>query len=295
MVTGSESLSWFQWHFHPDIVVGVLLLESFYLLGVGPLRRRYHLADAAPSRHVVLFSLGVLVLYLALTSPIHHLADEFLFSAHMVQHILLLLVVPPLLLTGTPTWLLRPLIRSPIVLTVGRFLTRPIVAFAIFTIALSLWHIPALYDLALRNETAHILEHLFFISSAVIMWWPVMSPLPELPRAGYPVQMVYLFSLTIPMGFIGAAITFSQRVLYTWYDTVPRLWGLSVISDQQIGGLITKVPGALVFMGVMIFVFFKWYDYDQNMKSDTKGEFDPLTEDTSSSGSASKDIGVTSF
>ena len=295
MATGSDSLFWFQWHFHFDIVVGVLLLEAAYLLGVGPLRRRYGLADAAPSRHVLFFSMGVFLLFVTLTSPIHHLADEFLFSAHMVQHVLLLLVIPPLLLAGTPTWLLRPLIRGPIVLAAGRFLTHPFVAFAIFTIVLSLWHIPALYDLALRNEAAHIMQHLFFISSAIVMWWPVLSPLSALPRASYPVQMVYLFSLTIPMGFIGAAITFSQRVLYTWYDTVPRLWGLPVISDQQIGGLIMKIPGALAFMGVMAVVFFKWYNHDQNMKGDTRREFAPLTEDTSSSRSASNDNGVTLF
>ena len=289
MVTGSDSFSWFQWHFHLDIVVGVFLLEGIYLLGVGPLRKRYHLADAVPSSNVLLFSIGVLVLYVALTSPIHHLADEFLFSAHMVQHLLLMLVVPPLLLTGTPAWLLRPLVRSKIVLAVGRFLTHPLVAFAVSTGVLALWHVPALYDLALRNEPAHILEHLFFISTAVIMWWPVLSPLPELPRASYPVQMVYLFFLTIPMGFIGAAITFSQRVLYTWYDTVPRLWGLSAIADQQIGGLIMKVPGALTFMGILALVFFKWYNHDQNMTGDNRKEFAPLTEDTSSSLPASNE------
>ncbi len=287
MVTGSASLSWFQWHFHPDIVVGVILLEAVYLLGVGPLRNRYRLADAIPYRHVFLFSLGVLILFVALTSPIHHLADEFLFSAHMVQHLLLMLVTPALLITGTPAWLLRPLVRSPIVLAAVRFLTRPMVAFAISASVLALWHVPALYDLALRNEVAHILEHLTFIFSSVIMWWPVLSPLPEVPRASYPVQMVYLFSLTIPMGFIGAAITFSQQVLYPWYDTVPRLWGLSVISDQQIGGLILKIPGALTFMGVMAVVFFKWYSQDQNMEGDIRREFAPLTGDTSSSRPAS--------
>ncbi len=263
MAEPTAALSWWEWHFHPDIILGVLLLEGIYLLGIGPLRRRYGWGVAAENRQVVLFSMGVLVLFVTLTSPIHHLSDNFLFSAHMVQHLLLILVMPPLLLAGTPGWLLRPLVGSPQVLAVGRFLTHPVIAFFIFNSVLSVWHLPGLYDLTLRNEGAHIAEHLLFIAAAVIMWWPVLSPLPELPRASYPIQMVYLFSLSIPPGFIGAAITFSKEVLYPWYGTVPRLWGISALADQQIGGLIMKIPGALTFLGALTIVFFTWFNQEE--------------------------------
>ena len=256
------TFSWWQWHFHPDIVFGVVLLEGLYLLGVGPLRKRFALASSVEPRQVALFSLGVLVLYVALTGPLHELADNFLFSAHMVQHLLIVLVTPPLLLVGIPGWLLRPLIRPSLVLTAGRFLTNPLIAFLIFTAVLAAWHLPLLYDLTMSNHAAHVTEHVMFIASAVIMWWPLMSLLPELPRASYPIQMVYLFFMTLPMGFIGAAITFSHRVLYPWYDNVPRLWGLSAVADQQIGGLIMKIPGALTFMVLLVLVFFAWYNRD---------------------------------
>ena len=263
MAESQATFSWWEWHFHPDVILGVLLLEGLYLLGVGSLRRRFGWAPAVESRHVALFSLGVLVLFVALTSPIHHLGDNFLFSAHMIQHLLLILVVPPLLLLGTPEWLLRPLVHLPQVLAAGRFLTHPVIAFIIFSFVLSVWHFPALYDLTLHNHVAHISEHLLFISASVIMWWPVLSPTPELPRASYPIQMLYLFFLSLPPGFIGAAITFSQEVLYEWYGTVPRLWGISALADQQIGGLIMKIPGALTFLGALTVVFFVWFNREE--------------------------------
>ncbi len=259
MVEAQAAFSWWEWHFHPDVIVGVFLLEGLYLMGVGPWRRRYGLASEVKSGQVVLFSLGVLVLFVSLTSPIHHLADNYLFSAHMVQHLLLVLVVPPLLLAGTPDWLARPLFRPRLVLAAARFLTRPLIAFLVSSVVLSVWHLPVLYGMALSSEVGHISEHLLFVGSAVLMWWPVLSPLPEVPRASYPIQVIYLVGLTLPMGFVGAAITFSRRVLYDWYDTVPTLWGLATVLDQQIGGLIMKIVGALVFLGVMTVVFFVWY------------------------------------
>ncbi|MSQ21727.1 MAG: cytochrome c oxidase assembly protein [Dehalococcoidia bacterium] len=275
MADPQATFSWWHWHFHPDIVLGMLLLEGLYLLGIGPLRKRFALASSVETRHVALFSLGMLVLYAALTGPIHELADNFLFSAHMVQHLLMILLVPRLLLAGTPGWLLRPLVRPPLILALGRFLTNPVIAFLIFTTALSVWHLPFLYDLTLRSHAAHVTEHLMFIASAVIMWWPLMSPLPELPRASYPIQIVYLFFLSLPPGFIGAAITFSRRVLYPWYDTVPRIWGLSAIADQQVGGLIMKIPGALTFMVVLVVVFFAWYKREGDSYPDQPSENQP--------------------
>lgn len=267
-----EVLSWWEWHFHPDVILGVLLLEGAYLLGVGPLRQRYGWAAYVENRQVMMFSLGVLVLFVVLTSPIHHLSDNFLFSAHMVQHMLMILLIPPLLLAGTPGWLLRPLIRQPQVLAVGRFLTHPVIALLLFSFVLSVWHLPDLYDLTLRNHGAHILEHLLFISTAVIMWWPVLSPMPELPRANPPIQMLYLFFLSLPPGFIGAAITFSPDILYEWYGTVPRLWGISALADQQIGGLIMKIPGALTFLGVLCVVFFVWFNQEERSEQEAEGQ-----------------------
>jgi len=271
MVEAHPVFSWWEWHFHPEVILGVLLLEGLYLVGVGPWRRRYGLGSEVKSGQVALFSLGVMALFISLTSPIHHLADNHLFSAHMVQHLLLVLVVPPLMLAGIPDWLVRPLFRPRLVLAAARFFTRPLIAFLVSSMVLSLWHLPVLYNIALRSELGHISEHVMFIGSAVIMWWPVLSPLPEVPRATYPIQVIYLFGLTLPMGFIGAAITFSRRVLYDYYDTVPTLWGLTTLMDQQIGGLIMKIVGALVFLCVMTVVFFIWYYREERREAGQVG------------------------
>src|SRR5207247_3327008 len=129
---------------------------------------------------------------------LHDLSDTYLFSAHMVQHLLLTLVVAPLFVAGTPGWMLRPLLRHPRTGTLLRWVTRPIPCFAIFNVVIAAWHLPPLYNAAMNNHNIHIFEHLLFIAAAVLMWWPVLSPLPELPRLSFPGQMLYLFLMSLP-------------------------------------------------------------------------------------------------
>ena len=121
------------------------------------------------------------------------LSDEYLFSAHMFQHVLLTLIAPPLLIVGLPGWLIRPLLRINLLFRFAKLITHPILAFSIFNLMFSIWHIPSLYNLSVTNHSIHITEHLIFIVTAVIMWWPLMSNMPELPRLNYPLQMAYLF------------------------------------------------------------------------------------------------------
>ena len=176
---------------------------------------------------MTIFLVGILILFIALLSPIHELGDNYLFSAHMVQHLLLISVVCPLLLLGTPAWLLRPMLRHPRVMGAARTLTRPVVAFVLFNLVFAFWHLPVLYDLALRQQGIHILEHIMFLGAGLIMWWPILSPLPELPRSPYVVQMLYLFLQPTVPSILGAIITFSDGTLYAWYAEAPRIWGIS--------------------------------------------------------------------
>ena len=258
------SVSWTDWHAHPSIIVGVVLITAIYLLAVGPLRERFGWAEKGSSSQMVLFMSGVLVIVVALLSPLHELGDKYLFSAHMAQHLLLILVVPPLLLLGTPGWLVEKVLRSPRVLAVSRFLTRPLVAFTFFNAVLVLWHMPVLYDLTLRERDIHILEHVMFLGVAVLMWWPVLSLAKELPRATYMTQMVYLFLLPTVPGILGAVITFSDKVLYPWYAEAPRLWNISATTDQEIGGIIMWVPGGMAFLMVLIVVFLVWANQEES-------------------------------
>ncbi|OLC08103.1 MAG: hypothetical protein AUH41_09020 [Gemmatimonadetes bacterium 13_1_40CM_66_11] len=210
------------------------------------------------------------MLFLALNGPLHNLSDTYLFSAHMAQHLLLTLVFPPLLLYGTPAWVVRPLLRPRWVMAIARVVTRPLAAAVIFSAPIMIWHVPALYEAALRHHNLHIVQHLVFLATAVIMWWPVLSPVPELPRAQHLAQMLYLFLLGIPMSVTGALITLSDSVLYPFYAAAPRVGGFSPLDDQQIGGLLMWVLGGLMLWIVMTVIWFRYSVWDQRTDAETE-------------------------
>jgi putative membrane protein len=234
---------------HPSVVIGLVLLGGLYVYW-GGLR--------APRHRVAAFGAALLVIFLALNGPLHDLSDNYLFSAHMAQHLVLTLLFPPLLLFGTPAWVVRPVLRPRWVTALARVATRPLMAAALFTAPIVLWHVPRFYEAALRHHNVHILQHLVFLATAVVMWWPILSPVPELPRLPYPGQMLYVFLLGIPMSVTGALITLSDRVLYPFYAAAPRIWGIGALADQQIGGLLMWVPGGLVLWLAMTVVWFRW-------------------------------------
>jgi putative membrane protein len=252
-----EPYQW-AWSLHPSVFIGTGLLGALYFWGIGPLRRRLGLGPPAARWQVASFSAGLLVLLFALNGPMHDLSDYYLFSAHMVQHLLLTLLLPPLLIAGTPGWLLTPVLRVPAVRAVARVLTNPVVAALLYSVTIAVWHLAPFYDLMMRSHDVHIATHLMFIVAATILWWPVMSPVPELPRLGYGMGMLYLFLVGIPMQIVAAMITLSNVVLYPWYAIAPRTWGLTPLADQQLGGLLMWVPGNLwMFLAIGV-LFFKW-------------------------------------
>ena len=254
---------WTHWHGHPDVLLGLAILEGAYLLGVGPLRERYGLADSVEPRQVATFTLGVLVIFFSLLSPIHILSDRYLFSAHMLQHVLLTLVAPPLFILGTPDWLIRPLLRPNPMFRLARLATHPVPAFALFNVAFAVWHIPGLYNLSVTNHGFHIAEHILFMATAVLMWWPIASTMPELPRLSYPLQMLYLILLSIAQIIVFAPITFAREPLYQWYVDAPKVWPLSAVVDQQLGAIIMKIGGGILFMTLIIVAFFKWFNQEE--------------------------------
>ena len=254
---------WTHWHAHPEVLIGLAMLEGAYLLGVGPLRERYGLAEATDPRQVATFTLGVIVILVSFVSPLHVLSDRYLFSAHMLQHVLLTLVAPPLLIAGAPDWLLRPFLRPDLVFRLARLVTHPVPAFVLFNIVFSIWHLPALYDLSVTYHLVHIGEHLMFMGTAMLMWWPLTSNMPELPRLSYPLRMVYLFLLSIAQIIVFAPITFSRVPLYESYVDAPRILAMSAVVDQQIGAIIMKIGGGAIFLTLLIVAFFRWYSSEQ--------------------------------
>jgi putative membrane protein len=204
----------------------------------------------------------MLTLFVSLQGPIHELSDYYLLSGHMMQHLLITLIMPPLLLKGIPEWLMRSMLQSPPVLLVAKYLVSPYIAFALFNIVFAIWHVPMFYELALRDHPFHVLQHILLMVTAVITWWPVYSPTPLLPRLSLPLQIFYLFFQSIPMTVIGAVITFSGTLLYPWYAEAPRIINLSPSDDQQIGGLIMWIGGTSVILFVLTIRFFQWMEQD---------------------------------
>ena len=244
---------------HPSTVIGILALAAIYrwrvIVGA---REGQRLGRSKP----LLLAVALMVLFLSLNGWLHDLSDYYLFSAHMVQHLLLALVIAPLMIMATPGWMIRPALRYRIVASAARWVTHPLRAFAIFNVVLAAWHLPPLYNLALAEHPIHIVQHLMFLVVSVIMWWPILSPLPELPRLPYPLQMLYLFLMSIPMSIVAVYIAYADSILYPAYSSAPRIWGISPMQDQQIGGLIMWIPGGLYFFAVISVIFFRWQQRD---------------------------------
>lgn len=246
--------NWLTWSIHPSTVIGLAALAALYLWRARSIDAEHPLGVA---RKLSFFS-ALLVIFGSLNGPIHDLSDTYLFSAHMVQHLLLTMLMPPLIIYGVPGWMLRPLLRNRTVLAIARRITKPIACFVIFNLVIAVWHLPVFYNAAMANHNIHIVEHLMFMSAAVLMWWPITSQLPELPRLSYPGQMLYCFLMILPMSIIAIYISMAEQVLYPAYSVAPRISSLSPLDDQLLGGLIMWVPGGLLFMVIMTVVFFKW-------------------------------------
>jgi putative membrane protein len=253
-----EPFSWTEWRVYSDFMTGWLLLVGAYFLVVGPLRRRFRGSRPVPRRRVASFATGMALMFLALQGPMHELSDYYLFSAHMVQHLVLILLMPPFLLYGTPDWVLRPAVRVRAIGAVAAFLTLPVVSFLLNNGIFLAWHFPGPYDLMMRNHDVHVAMHLMIMATGVLLWWPIMSPLPELPRIAAPLQMIYLFLAGIPMMISAALITFSGTELYPWYVEAPRIFDISPLDDQRLGGLIMWVPGGLALWLAITVVYFRW-------------------------------------
>jgi cytochrome c oxidase assembly factor CtaG len=247
-----------EWHWEPSILIGTAIIVGLYLYAIGPSRKRYYPTEQVKANKIVAFLLGMLLMFLALVSPLDELGDTYLFSAHMVQHLFLTIIGPPLLLFGIPEWLAKPLLHNRTVFRIAKILTLPAVAFLIYNVDFWLWHAPPLYNATLENEGIHILEHLTFIGFGLLYWWPVFSPLKQgLPPLSFGGQILYLFLSGMPTVALGAGLTFLPP-LYAPYLTAPRIWGISAATDQQLGGLIMWIPGNILFIVIVSFLFIRW-------------------------------------
>jgi putative membrane protein len=252
-------------HVHLDALAVAAALEGAYLwavLRVGP--RVLHPGEPATTRRkVAWFSGGVAVILMASSWPVHDLAERYLLSAHMVQHTFISLVAPPMLLLGMPDWLLRKLLSPRPVRAVARQLFRPFVALILFNTVIVVTHWSLVMNNMLLHHPWHFVGHVVLFASAMCMWWPVVSPLPEMPTLSYPGRMLYLFLQSIVPTVPASFLTFGHTPLYSFYAAAPRIWGWSAITDQTLAGLIMKIAGGAILWAVIAVIFFKWYNLEQ--------------------------------
>ncbi|HVL98558.1 MAG TPA: cytochrome c oxidase assembly protein [Egibacteraceae bacterium] len=249
-----------SWEPHPDAWLLVVALVGGYLYALSAWGPKLAPGRRPASRNQrVCFVSGVALLWVAADWPIHHVAESYLFSVHMLQHMIFLYAVPALLILGTPGWLLRRLLRPAAVFAVARVLTRPLVALVAVNAFIAATHWPVIVNASVQSAPLHFTLHAMTIGLGVLLWWPVLSPLPELPHLSYPGRMTYLFAHSIVPTVPASFLTFSEGALYRAYAEAPRLWDfMTVVQDQQIAGLLMKIGGGLILWGTIAVLFFRW-------------------------------------
>lgn len=257
-MTARELFFFRGWEFHPSVLAGCVVFLGAYLRWVRP----------RSARQTLYFALGTAALCFALVSPLDPLGDDYLFSAHMVQHLFLWLAAPPLWLLGLPEdWTNRVLDRPGIRQAEGS-LGRPGAAWFLGIGTLWAWHLPVLYNLTLASEPVHIAEHLDFLVTGTIFWWPVLAPGRARRLAG-PGAILYLFLGGLANTALGILLTFAPLGYYPAYqhpeDELGALtlirdrWGIDPKSDLELGGLFMWVLGGLVFLWAILAVLARWY------------------------------------
>jgi len=258
---------WTTWNADWWMWLLIVATGALYALGVHRIWRASHSGAGIARWRAVAFALGWLALVVALLSPLDPLGGV-LFSAHMVQHELLMVVAAPLLAVGRPIgaflWALPPNWRQPawrITMRSGlasavAALSRPLVAWIVHAAALWLWHVPALFDASVRSELVHTAQHLSFFVTALLFWWALLKPGSE--RHGGAVAVLYVLTTAMHGSVLAALLTFSAHPWYTVYATTAPSWGLSALEDQQLGGLIMWVPGGTVYLGIALALMASW-------------------------------------
>lgn len=257
-------IDWRHWHNEPYLVGGLVFLGWLWAILAGPWRARLAPATAFPYAQAWKFYLALGLFYLAVGSPLDQIAERFLFSAHMLQHQILIYPAAMLFLLGLPHWMIDPLLNREALRRTFRFLTHPVVCGILFSLTVGVWHATFLYDLALRSKLVHVGEHLMFFGAALLYWWPLLSTSRVCPRTSHAGQMLYLIAVIIAMTPLFAYVTFSDGILYPTYEYAPRLLAdFSAADDQLLAGVMMKIIGMLVSLGAFTHSFFRWYQQNK--------------------------------
>ena len=244
-----------EWLADPAVLAPLALLVFVYVRRFRAARREADGRGAGPLQALA-FAGAMLALLAALVSPLDGLGEDYLFSAHMLQHVLLGDIAPLLLLLSLSRVIMRPLTRRLMALerALGPF-AHPLTGLVLWLALMYLWHLPPLYDAALESPFVHLLEHVSFFTAGLAVWWPLIQPVPMRRRMEGLWPIAYIGAAKAGLAVLGLYLTWSTDVLYPYYEGVPRIWGLSAIEDQNIGGAIMMVEQSLTFVLVLVAVF----------------------------------------
>jgi putative membrane protein len=259
LLAAARGTDFWRWQPHPEVwllVGGVVVLAIYALRVVGP--------KAVPAGTPVIsrsqlawLGVGVALLWFASDWPVHDIAEEYLFSVHMTQHMLLTFAVPPVFLLATPEWLARLVLGQGRVKRAFFAIARPVPAAVAFNALQLFTHWPGIVNTSVENALVHYVVHAALVSTAFLLWIPVCGPLPEL-RISYPAQMLYLFVTSIVPTVPAAWLTFAEGSVYSAYDIPQRLGDIPVTTDQQAAGLIMKLVGGGFLWLIITIRFFQW-------------------------------------
>jgi putative membrane protein len=278
---------WADWNIEPAIALGITLLALAYARGAWAVWQRAGYGHGVRHRQAAFFALGLLAIFLAVASPLDALANELL-SAHMVQHLLLIMVAAPLLVLGRPAVAFAWALPRPARLATAhwwhharglqagwRWLNRASVALALYLLTLWVWHAPVLYQAALADENVHALEHLLFLGTGMLFWQALLR-LGGGQRLGYGLGVLYLFVAAMGETMLGALMLFSQQPWYPAYAGSTAAFGFSALEDQQLAGTIMWVPPGVITLGIAAGMFLAWLDaLEQRMQTRERAATQP--------------------
>ena len=255
LLHGGHNVSWTAWQLEPTVVAGAFIVAGLYL---------YVAMRTASFRwsKAVLFYTGSTVMFLGLISPLDAAADRLL-SMHMLQHVVLTTIGPPLVLLGLAPEMFRTILQPGRAHRIAQAVTHPVVAAAALVVNMWIWHAPPLYEAALRETPVHATMHVAFMVTGLLFWFPVIQPLPQLSYLGYGARLLYLFVTGFPMEVLALLLIASGSVVYGFYETTPRLFGLSAIEDQQIAGIIMGAVGQAAALVAITLLFFRFLDQEE--------------------------------
>ncbi|MCH7788136.1 MAG: cytochrome c oxidase assembly protein [Acidobacteria bacterium] len=248
------------WEAHPEVWVLVASLAAFGIYAVRVIGPKVVPAgeEIVSRKQVWFFCAGLILLWIAADYPVHEVGEQQLYSVHMLQHLTFSFFVPPLLLMATPLWLVD------LILTDGSFVDRsfrrlatPLVAAVLFNFVQAISHWEQVVELSVTNGLFHYIMHILVFSTALLMWVPVVGPIPELRISPF-AKCVYLFLMSVIPTIPAAWLTFAENPVYDVYDRPGRLWGVSVVDDQQAAGLIMKIGAGFFLWSVIGTIFFRW-------------------------------------